>query len=72
MSINPVMIIIMTSKIMSRQKIENEHIRKIMKSGNSYVVSLPMEIFHKLKWQEKQKVLVNLKSRTIHIKDWKD
>lgn len=56
---------------MSRQKIEKENIRKIMKSGNSLVVSLPMEIMHKLKWQEKQKVVVSLKGRTIQIKDWK-
>jgi len=56
---------------MSRRKIAQENIRKIMKSGNSYVVSSPIEIVKKIKWKEKQKVIVNLKGRTIQIKDWK-
>ena len=56
---------------MSRQKIEKENIRKIIKSGNSLAISMPMEIMHKLKWQEKQKVVVEQKGKIIQIKDWK-
>ena len=55
---------------MSRRKLVQKNIRKIMKSGNSYVISVPMEIIKKLKWIEKQKVVVNLKGKTISIKDW--
>lgn len=56
---------------MSRRKLAQENIRKIMKSGNSYVVSLPVELIKEFKWKEKQKVLVSRHGRQLIIKDWK-
>jgi len=55
---------------MSRQKLVNKHIRKIMKSGNSYVVSIPMEIIKEFKWKEKQKVVVKKSGKKLTIEDW--
>jgi len=34
-------------------------------------VTIPIEYIRKLKWKEKQKVVVDLKGKTIVIKDWK-
>lgn len=54
-------------------KLKNKNIRKITRlgSGRSMGLIIPIEILEKLKWQEHQKVVVNLKGRTINIKDWK-
>ena len=34
-------------------------------------LTLPIEIIKKLKWRERQKVVLNLRGQTITIKDWK-
>jgi len=57
---------------MTRRKIENRNIRKIFKSGESYAVTLPVEIIRDLEWREKQKVIVKKQDKKIIIKDWKN
>ena len=54
-----------------RIKNEDENIRKILKSGDSYAVTIPIEMISKLKWREKQKVVVKMKGKSIIIRDWK-
>ncbi|PLX27280.1 hypothetical protein C0583_04105 [Candidatus Parcubacteria bacterium] len=55
-----------------RRKLEEKNIRKLVKTGGSSItVTLPIEIVRKLKWREKQKVVVEQKGSTIVIKDWK-
>lgn len=61
----------MTSKNMAIRKSEDKNIRKILKSGDSYAVTIPIEMLNKLKWREKQKVVVKMKGKSIIIKDWK-
>ena len=56
---------------MSRRKLDEENIRKIKKSGDSYAVTLPINIMRQLGWQEKQKVIVEKRGEGILIKDWK-
>jgi antitoxin component of MazEF toxin-antitoxin module len=57
---------------MSR-KLAEKNIRKLTRTGNgrSVSVTLPIEMVAKLKWQDRQKVKVALKGRTILIRDWK-
>jgi len=38
--------------------------------GTSIGLTLPIEIVEKLKWKEKQKVVVSLRRKHIIIKDW--
>ncbi len=48
------------------------NIRKIIKTGKtSLSVTMPKEYMDKLKWKEKQKVVVNMRGAIITIKDWK-
>jgi antitoxin component of MazEF toxin-antitoxin module len=56
---------------MAIRKLEDKNIRKILKSGDSYAVTIPIEMLDKLKWREKQKVVVKIKGKSIIIKDWK-
>jgi len=57
---------------MARRKTENENIRKLTKIGDKSVgLTLPIEMIRKLKWREKQKVVVKMKGKSIIIKDWK-
>jgi len=47
-------------------------IRKINKTAKrSYSVIIPMEFVKKLRWQERQKVELSLKGKTITVKDWR-
>jgi len=56
---------------MSRRSIENSNIRKITRvGGTSLSITLPVEFLRKLKWKEKQKVVVNLRGKKIIIEDW--
>jgi len=57
---------------MTRRKIENRNTRKIFKSGESYAVTLPVEIIRDLGWREKQKITVKKKGKKIIIEDWKN
>jgi antitoxin component of MazEF toxin-antitoxin module len=53
-----------------RRKLEDKNVRKIFKSGDSYAVTLPMEVIDKLGWREKQKVVVKGWGKRVVIKDW--
>ncbi|MBL7131105.1 MAG: AbrB/MazE/SpoVT family DNA-binding domain-containing protein [Candidatus Omnitrophica bacterium] len=45
-------------------------VRKINKTAKrSYSVVIPIEFVRKLKWQERQKVILSLKGKKITIKD---
>ncbi len=57
---------------MSRRKLAEKNIRRIVKIGDSYAVTLPLEIVKELKWREKQKVEVKKDRNEIVIKDWKE
>jgi len=57
---------------MSRRKIEDRNIRKITKRGEYGAgITVPIEFLRKLKWKTKQKVVVELKGKSLIIKDWK-
>lgn len=56
---------------MPRQKLENRHIRKIVRSGNgTSSVSIPIEFLRALKWRAKQKVVVEQRGKMLIIRDW--
>lgn len=55
---------------MARRKLSEKSIRKIKKSGDSYAVTIPMELMKELGWKEKQKVVAKKYGRGILIKDW--
>lgn len=54
-----------------RRKLEDKHIRKILKNGDSYAVTIPIEVVRELKWKEKQKVVVKKRGKGVSIVDWK-
>jgi antitoxin component of MazEF toxin-antitoxin module len=56
---------------MTMRKLEDKNVRKIQRSGGSYTVSIPAEMIDKLKWREKQKVVVKMKGKSIIIRDWR-
>lgn len=57
---------------MARRKTENENIRKLTKIGDKSIgLTLPVEMLRKLKWKEKQKVVVKMKGKSLITKDWK-
>ena len=56
---------------MARRKLEDKNIRKILKSGDSYAITIPIEIVRELKWREKQKVVVKKRGKGVSIVDWK-
>lgn len=56
---------------MARRKLEDKNTRKILKSGDSYAVTLPIEMVRELKWREKQKIKVRKSGSKIIIEDWK-
>jgi len=56
---------------MARRRLEDRGTRKINKIASSYYITLPVEMIRDLGWQEKQKVTVEQKGKTIVIKDWK-
>jgi antitoxin component of MazEF toxin-antitoxin module len=56
---------------MARRNLEDRNVRKIFKSGKSYCITLPIEMMRKLNWREKQKVIFEMKGKSVVIKDWK-
>lgn len=56
---------------MTRRKLEDKNTRKILKNGDSYAVTIPIEIMNELKWKEKQKVVVKKIRGGFSVKDWK-
>ena len=50
---------------------DKKNIRKLTKTGgHSIGVTIPIDIVRKLKWRERQKVVVEKRGKTILIKDW--
>ena len=58
---------------MARQPLDKRNIRKLTRtgSGQSISVTLPIEHIRDLKWQDRQKVVVERKGETLVIRDWK-
>ena len=56
---------------MASRKLEKRNVRNIQRFKESYYVTLPIEIVRKLKWKERQKVVVKMRGRGIAIADWK-
>jgi bifunctional DNA-binding transcriptional regulator/antitoxin component of YhaV-PrlF toxin-antitoxin module len=57
---------------MSRRKLEDMNTRNLQKTGgNTYTVSLPIEIVRDLGWKTKQKLEVKKYGDGIIIRDWK-
>ncbi len=52
------------------RKIINRSIRKIFKSGNSYAITLPVELVKELGWKETQKLVVKKRGNRLVISDW--
>ena len=57
---------------MGRRKLSEKNIRKIFRTGRSRTVgiTLPIEIVKKLKWREKQKIVVRRSGKKIILEDW--
>lgn len=55
---------------MTRRKMEDKNIRKIIKNGNSWAVTIPVEMMKELKWKEKQKVVVKKRGQGVLVVDW--
>ena len=50
---------------------KDKNIRKLTKlGGSSLAVTIPVEILRKLRWKERQKVVVKLRGKKITIEDW--
>lgn len=56
---------------MATRKLEDKNIRKILRNGDSYAVTIPIEIMNELKWKEKQKIVVKKVRGGFLVKDWK-
>lgn len=56
---------------MANKKFTERSVRKIVRTGSSLFVSIPIEILKKLGWKEKQKVVVKKIRGGVTIKDWK-
>ncbi len=55
---------------MSRRKLEDKNIRKIAKHGESYTITIPIEIIREFGWKEKQKVVIKKKGKSFNVSDW--
>jgi len=53
------------------QKLSKQEIRKIIKIGDSFSVTIPIEILRALGWKEKQKVTVKKTRGGFVVRDWK-
>lgn len=57
---------------MGAKKSTQTNIRKITKVGlQSLAVTLPIDLVRKLKWKEKQKVVIKKQGNKLVISDWK-
>jgi len=57
---------------MTRRKLEEKNIRKLGRRGNSYIMSVPIEIVRELGWREKQKIQVKRIHGGFTVRDWKN
>jgi antitoxin component of MazEF toxin-antitoxin module len=55
---------------MPRRKLEDRNVRKILKNGSSYSVTIPIGMMRELGWKLKQKVTFRRKGKTLIIDDW--
>ncbi|MBI2013819.1 MAG: hypothetical protein HYS87_03270 [Candidatus Colwellbacteria bacterium] len=55
---------------MVRRQLKNKNVRNIQKNQHTYYVTLPIEHVKNLKWQERQKVVVTKRGKSLIIKDW--
>lgn len=55
---------------MARRNTYDKNTRKLTKLGDSYALTLPIDIIRELGWREKQKVVVKKRGKGIVIVDW--
>ena len=55
---------------MARRNTYDKNVRKIARIGDSYGITLPIDLVRELGWKEKQKVVVKKKGKGIVIGDW--
>ncbi|MCK5212240.1 AbrB/MazE/SpoVT family DNA-binding domain-containing protein [Candidatus Parcubacteria bacterium] len=54
------------------KKYTSDNIRKLTRTGRvSYTVVIPKEMVKKLKWQERQKLQLKLRGKSVVVKDAK-
>jgi antitoxin component of MazEF toxin-antitoxin module len=53
-----------------RRSTHDKSTRKITKLGDSYALTLPIDLVRELGWREKQKVVVRKRGKGILISDW--
>lgn len=58
---------------MGRRSIEEHNIRNLQKTagGKSYIITLPINLVKELKWQERQRLVVERHEDGLIIKDYK-
>ena len=57
---------------MANRPNKQRHVRSLMNhASGTYLVSLPVEYIRELKWRGKQKVVVELRGKSIVVTDWK-
>lgn len=56
---------------MPERKIGQKNIHKLTKAGGkSIVVTIPIDIVRKLRWREKQKVVIKRVGKRVLIQNW--
>ncbi len=55
---------------MARRNSYDKNTRKLTKLGDSYALTLPIDIIRELGWREKQKITVVKRGKGILITDW--
>jgi antitoxin component of MazEF toxin-antitoxin module len=55
---------------MARHKNTERGIRKLTRLGDSYAITLPIDLIRELSWREKQKVEVVRRGKTLVVRDW--
>ena len=58
-------------KNMTTRKLADKNIRKILRNGDSFAVTIPIEIMNELKWKKKQKVVVKKIRGGFSVNDWR-
>lgn len=57
---------------MARRSLGERNIRKLTKTGGgkSFSVTIPVEFIRKLRWKERQKLVVKLRGKKLTVEDW--
>lgn len=56
---------------MPRRKAKESHIRNLTKlGGESLGLTIPIRFVRRLRWRERQKVVVKLRGKGLIVKDW--